>query len=253
MTRKEEPVRNALSGQTILITGAGSGLGLELARQLSERSVQLLLVDVNEAKLKSEATKLAGAVHAFTCDVTDLDQVAHLFDQVKKQSGQLDILVNSAGIWTDNDLEERDPARRRQAFLVNSLGPIQVTEAALPLLRLSRRPQIINVISTGGASDTPAGDNTGWLTYGATKWAMRGYTKDLSKLLEPEGIKVTGFFPAGFESNLYENAGSRKSQNHNAPWMMRTEDVAEALIFAMTRPPDVQVEALLLTKRSTKE
>jgi NAD(P)-dependent dehydrogenase (short-subunit alcohol dehydrogenase family) len=123
----------------------------------------------------------------------------------------------------------------------------------LPLLRKSRKPQIINVISTSAVSDSTSGDNTGWLTYGASKWAVRGFTKDLTKLLAPEGIKVTGFFPGGFESNLYESAGSRKSQNHNAPWMMRTTDVAEALVFAMTRPRDVQVEGLTLTKHQGRQ
>jgi 3-oxoacyl-[acyl-carrier protein] reductase len=241
-------MKNVLEGQVILITGASSGLGLELARQLSEHSVQLLLVSEKEAQLHAATKQLPGTVHRFVCDIAELDQVERLFGQISQQFDHLDIIVNNAGIWTDNDIETHDPSRRRLAFLVNALGPIQVTQNALPLLRQSRRAQIINVISTAGASDTEAGDNTGWLTYGATKWAMRGYTKDLTKALAPEGIKVTGFFPAGFESDLYENAG-RESQNHYAPWMMRTEDVAEALVFAITRPPDVQVEGLLFTKR----
>jgi NADP-dependent 3-hydroxy acid dehydrogenase YdfG len=55
-------------------------------------------------------------------------------------------------------------------------------------------------------------------------------------------------FPGGFESDLYESAGSSEEQ-HDAPWMMRTQDVAEIVVFVMTRPPDVQVERLLVTKR----
>ncbi len=76
---------------------------------------------------------------------------------------------------------------------------------------------------------------------------MTGFTKSLRESLIGTGIKVSGFFPGGIDTNLYENAG-RPGANHAQPWMMSAEDVAQVVLFALTRPADVLVESLTLTK-----
>jgi ribitol 2-dehydrogenase len=107
---------------------------------------------------------------------------------------------------------------------------------------------VLNVISASGFNDTESADNRRWSTYGATKAALAGYNTTLTRQLAPEGIKVSGVFPGGFESDLYESAGTVE-EHHDAFWMMRTEDVAEVVVFVLTRPPDVNVERLLVTKQ----
>ncbi|MCW2922824.1 MAG: oxidoreductase [Thermoleophilia bacterium] len=237
----------------MLVTGAGAGLGRELARQLGAAGCHLALLDADAAALGDAATDAtaagAASVLELVCDISDLDQVEAASAQLEREVGHLDVLVNNAGIFTDDEIERREPARRRTAFLVNALGPIQVTTAALPLLRRSQRnPHVLNVISASGFSDTESADNRRWSTYGATKAALAGYNTTLTRQLAPEGIRVSGIFPGGFESDLYERAGTVE-EHHDAAWMMRTQDVAEIILFVLTRPPDVNIERLLVTKQ----
>ena len=169
-----------------------------------------------------------------------------LLKKILSEFGRVDVLVNCAGIWTDEELEKTDPGRRKKVFEVNTLGTIEFTKALEPAFRAQNKGHVLNVISTSGNYDTSSGDNTLWQTYGASKWALAGFTRAFKDSLDGTQIKVTGFYPGGFESNLYENAN--REDAHNQPWMMQTEDVADALIFCLTRPADMVVEKLIVTK-----
>jgi NADP-dependent 3-hydroxy acid dehydrogenase YdfG len=154
--------------------------------------------------------------------------------------------VNGAGIWTDESLEQEKPERRLWALETNVLGHINFTYAVLPTFHKKNAGYIFNVISTAGASDTPSGNNVLWKTYGASKWAMSGFTKALREDLAETKIRVTAFHPGGFESMLYEKAG--RPNPHNQPWMMKTADVADIVIFVLTRPDDVMMERIVVSK-----
>lgn len=175
-------------------------------------------------------------------------QVREVAGKILGQYGSIDILINCAGIWTDEELEKDDPDRRKKVLEVNTLGTIEFVKAFEPSLRAKNKGHVLNVISTSGNFDTSSGDNTLWQTYGASKWALSGFTRAFKDSLAGTNIKVTGFYPGGFESNLYENAHCNDA--HNQPWMMKTSDVADALIFCLTRPDDMLVEKLIVTKFS---
>ncbi len=238
-----------LKDTVIVITGASSGLGKTLALLLAKEGAKLALVarsQKNLQQLKKEIIQSGGIAELFVCDIQDVAQVKKTIKAVIQTFQTIDILINNAGIWTDNSLEEKHPERRKIAFDTNALGSIQCTYEVLPLFKKNNAGYIFNVISTAGASDTPAGDNSFWLTYGATKWALTGFTKDLRTSLQKTSIKVSSFFPGGFESNLYESAAI--DQSHNQPWMMKTADIAEIILFALTRPSDVLMEKIVVTK-----
>ena len=98
---------------------------------------------------------------------------------------------------------------------------------------------IFNVISKAGL-DLP--ENKDWPTYTATKWAITGYTKALQHQLKGTKIKVTGFYPGGFESNIFETLGEKDA--HNQPWMMRTSDVAKVIVYVLSRPDDLFINSI---------
>ncbi len=238
-----------LKNKVVLITGASQGLGKCVALKLSREGVKLALIARTESLLKEVwdgAVKNGAEAEYFVCDIRKLEQIKETVAAIKEKCGAIDVLINNAGVWTENELEKSNPELRRNALETNVLGHINFTYEILPMMQEQNMGHILNVISTSGAQDIPAGDNSEWRVYGASKWAMVGFSKDLANSLRDTKIKVTQFLPGGFESNLYENAGRKDA--HNQPWMMQTEDVADVLIFTLTRPEDVYMEKVIFSK-----
>lgn len=239
-----------LKEKVVIITGASSGLGEALAYSVTNEGGISLLVARSKEKLEKVNTKIVknnGKAEIFVCDIRDPKQiqttVKKIFDTYKK----VDILVNNAGIWTDESIEKSNPSVRKNALDTNTYGNIEFTYAVLPFFRKEKSGYIFNVISTAGDSMSPSSNNNLWKTYGASKWAMTGFTKSLIDELKDTKIKVTSFHPGGFNSDLYENAG--RPNPHNQPWMMKTQDIADIIIFTLTRPDDVLMERIVVTKK----
>jgi NADP-dependent 3-hydroxy acid dehydrogenase YdfG len=238
-----------LNNKIIVITGAGTGLGKSIAKKVAQLGARTLLIGRTKSELeecKKEIEKAGGAANCYVCDIRKLGEVKKTVSSILTDFKTIDILVNNAGIWTDEELEKDNPVLRKIALETNALGNIQFTYEVLPYFQKKNAGYIFNVISTAGASDTPAGNNAPWKTYGASKWAMTGFTKALRESLQGTKIKVTAFHPAGFESMLYEKA--KRSNAHKQPWMMQTEDVADVVVFALTRPDDVMMEKIIISK-----
>jgi NADP-dependent 3-hydroxy acid dehydrogenase YdfG len=240
-----------LHKKVVAITGASRGLGKELATQLVHLGAHVILIARNESLLVSHAQSL----HAIrpksatyeVCDIADTSAVLQTAKNIFRKHERVDIVVNNAGIWTDNDIERDRPDMRRRAFEVNALGNIQFTYAMLEFLQKQSTPsKIVNIVSTAGTDYDRGG---GWTTYKATKWAMRGFAKSLRyQLQESCGSKITvsDFFPAGIDTDLYETSG--RPDAHGQNWMMRVKDVAECIVFMMSRPDDMNIEELIVTK-----
>ncbi|HEX8763083.1 MAG TPA: SDR family NAD(P)-dependent oxidoreductase [Candidatus Saccharimonadales bacterium] len=235
-----------MKDKIIVITGASEGLGRCVAGKLAGQGATVVLVAHEADKLQRAAMEIGANARSYTCDISSSEQIRRVIGEIWSDFGRIDILINNAGVWTDEEIEKNNPAQRRKVLEVNALGTIEVTKTLEPYFRKQDRGHILNVISTSGTVDTSSGDNTRWQTYGASKWALAGFTRAFKDSLEGTGVKVTGFYPGGFESSLYEAAN--RPDAHDQPWMMRTEDVADALIFCLTRPDDVLVEKMVVTK-----
>src|SRR3989344_3088665 len=238
-----------LKDKVVLITGSNQGLGKALAKKLAERGSKVILIARREnllKEVKDEIVKSGGVANYFVCDIRDGKEVKQTIKEVVNKYRNIDILVNNAGVWTDDELEQKKPESRKNAFETNVLGQIQVTEEVLPHLN-KEESLIFNTISTAGVPDLPSGNNLLWKSYGASKWGMVGYTQALRESLRETNTQVIQYFPGGFESNLYENAG--RENPHNQPWMMNTEDVVDIILFALTRPKDVYIEKIVVSKK----
>jgi len=228
--------------KVVIVTGASSGLGKELAIKLGKLGAKVVLVARREKlliKIQDQIMKDGGVAISLVCDVTDREQINRTVKIIVEKFGTVDILVNGAGIWTKDEYEEKKPELIEQAFKVNSLGPIYFTKAILPILKKKNKGHIFNVISDAGLD---MWENGGWPTYTATKWAITGYTRALKYMLTGTGIKVSAFYPGGFESNIFETLGEKDA--HNQPWMMRTSDVAEAVIYVLNAPEDLWINSI---------
>jgi short-subunit dehydrogenase len=237
-----------MENKVVVITGGSEGLGKVVAKKLAQLKAKVVIVAFEEDKLKATAQEIGNDTKYYVCDISESSQVTTTVQQIIADFGKVDVLINNAGVWTEEELEKTKPEQRKRVFEVNAYGNIEFTKALEPTFKQQNYGHILNVISVSGTDDSAAGDNSLWQTYGASKWALAGFTRALRDSLIGTGIKVTGLYPGGFESNLYENAGNPDEVNHNQPWMMSTESVADSLIFCLTRPEDMLVEKMVVTK-----
>lgn len=240
-----------LKDKIVVITGSNQGLGAMISKKIASEGARVILIARRENLLKSvqtEIVKNGGFADYFVCDIRNPKQVKDTVKSILQKYKEVDVLINNAGVWTDDELEKTRLELRENAFKTNVFGHINVTEELLPYLKRKDESVVFNVISTAGVSDIPSGNNTLWKSYGASKYGMVGYTQALRESLRDSSVKVVQYFPGGFESNLYENAG--RDNPHNQPWMMKTEDVAEIILFALTRPKDVYIEKIVVSKKS---
>lgn len=172
--------------KTALITGANKGIGFEVARQLGRRGFHVLLGARNsEAGLQAVKTlKQEGAQATFVhCDVTSFDNLRSAVHEISWIIRQIDVLVNNAAILddSDNSVLELTAERLQHTLATNTFGPLQTSQAFVPLLRKSEAPRIINV-SSGGGQLSDGMD--GWApAYCISKTALNAVTCLLSAAL----------------------------------------------------------------------
>lgn len=182
-----------LSGNTILITGGSSGIGLELCKQLSKWNNTIIICSRSMEKLK-EAKKLVPQIKIIQCDLGDLAQCNGLIEQIQFRYPQINILINNAAIVHKiNFVETKEAVQMAEKELsVNVLAPINLIKKLYPFLRKKQNANIINI--TSGLVYVPRSD---YPFYCATKAAIHSFTQVLRKQTEKEGVKVTEvFFPA---------------------------------------------------------
>lgn len=229
-----------LNNKVVLITGASDGLGRSVAIKLSQQGAKIALVSRSENKLKEVKNEIGKAAEYFVCDIGQPDQVETTVKAVVKKFGTIDVLINNAGIWLQGKTDEADPGKIKAIFQANSLGLIYMVRAALPILKKRKEALIYNVISNAGLD--PGQD---WGIYVGSKFAARGFAESLRLELAETKIKVMSLYPGGIDTDLFIKAGN---QLKNEPWMMKKEDVVDIIEFMLTRPQDITIHALEVTK-----
>ena len=181
-----------ISGRTALISGGDSGIGLATAKLLRDEGVTVVLTDIDQGKLDAAVAELGGDVHAFAADVTDPGSVGRLVEQVHGAVGDVDILVNSAGITgTTGPFHEIDDAGWDETLAVNLMGVVRLTRAFLPAMRVNGWGRIVFIASEDAVQPYP--DE---IPYCAAKAGLLAVSKGMSKQYATEGILVNAVSPA---------------------------------------------------------
>lgn len=178
------------------ITGCSTGFGHALARHLLATGHRVAVTARNVDDVADLVGAHPDAAKAFRLDVTDPAQVEAAVTGAEAHFGQIDVLVNNAGIGYFGAVEESEDEQVRRMFEINFWGLHAVTKAVLPGMRARRFGRIVNVSSIGGFRGFPSAG-----FYNATKFAVNGYSEALALELAPLGIAVTVVMPSGFRTD----------------------------------------------------
>lgn len=185
-----------LEGQTVLVTGAGRGLGRAIALAMAEEGAQLVLA----ARDRPALDAVAGAVERLgcdalvvCCDLRNPDEVAQLGVRALEAFGQVDTLVNSAGIGLRRPAVDMTVAEWDDLYATLVRGTMLAIQAVLPSMIARRRGNIVNLAAPLEDIELP-----GFVAYTSAKYAVTGLTRTLARELRPHGINVNGLHPGGF-------------------------------------------------------
>ncbi|HSY24428.1 MAG TPA: SDR family NAD(P)-dependent oxidoreductase [Polyangiaceae bacterium] len=179
-----------------LVTGSSRGLGLEIAKAVLAAGDRLVATARNPRDLQSLVDRYGSAVRAVALDVTQPAQARAAVEAARTAFGRLDVVVNNAGYANVNSIEDVAEDDFRAQIETNFFGVVNVTRAALPVLRAQRSGHIIQVSSIGGRSATQ-----GIAAYQSAKWAVGGFSEVLAREVAPLGIRVTVLEPGGMRTD----------------------------------------------------
>lgn len=197
----------------VVISGASDGLGICFAKRLSQNNKpwdyspsenKVIILSPHVAKLKKVSRELE--CEYFVCDVSKYDHDEKVVYKVIEKHGRIDVLINNAGLWIEDELEINDPKRIRKVVEVNTLGAIFLTKATIPTMKKQKKGLIINVISQAGLYGKAERS-----VYNASKFAITGFTKSMELELNKYGIGVTGLYPGKMKTKMFEKMGIKKS------------------------------------------
>ncbi len=178
------------------ITGCSTGFGRYLAKAVLAKGDKVIVTARKTEDIQDIVSDYPETALALALDVTVAQQVVDAVSTSLTQFGQIDVLVNNAGIGYFGAVEESDEAEVRRMFEINVFGLARVTQEVLPHMRERRSGHILNIASIGGLRSFP-----GVGFYNATKYAVDGLSEALYKEVSPLGIKVTVIAPSGFRTD----------------------------------------------------
>jgi NADP-dependent 3-hydroxy acid dehydrogenase YdfG len=234
-----------LTGKTALITGGGSGIGLEAARLFLGEGARVAIDGRNADKLRRAAETLKGGdrlIH-LAADVSDSGQAQALVRDVTAKLGRIDVLVNNAGAnLKERTMRELTPETWRQMIGANLEGAFYCMKAVLPQMLERHDGIIINVNSISGQRATPLGGTA----YVAAKFGLRGLAMAVAAEEKDSGIRISSIYPGEVDTPILDNRPKPLTEEHRRT-ILKAEDVAAAILFVATLPPRVAIPELVIT------
>jgi short-subunit dehydrogenase len=222
-----------LQGQRVLITGASSGIGAALARQLAGAGCRLLLTARRQHRLQKmvpELRELGASVCIVSGDITDRSTRDRLVQWIQQRWDGLDVLINNAGTGAVGPFAAASEARLRQIMELNFFAPAELIRATIPFLRQGNKPLIVNIGSVLGHVAMPKKSE-----YCASKFALRGLSDALRLELKDEGIDVLLVSPNTTRSEFFDVLLEKQGSVAENPWSSSPDQVARRIMQAMRR------------------
>ena len=223
-----------LSGKTVLITGAGRGIGRAVAERFAAEGATLFLAvrNIEQGMLLAGELQAKHGIdcHALSCDVSDADSVKTLFRELFSHSKTLDVLVNNAGVLDDALIGMVTPAQVERTFASNSFSVLYCSQYAARMMQRAGGGSIINLASIIGRVG-----NAGQAVYGGSKAAVIGITQSLAKELAPQQIRVNAIAPGFIDTDMAHSLPDDKFQQRLQSIAMgrigSADEVAKVALF----------------------
>ncbi|KAF6037977.1 SDR16C5 [Bugula neritina] len=224
--------KKSVTKEKVLITGAGSGIGRALAIHLAKLDCELILWDINEKGNEETAEKIKkfdGVVHTYTVDLSRKDEIYSTADKVKREVGDVNILVNNAGVVTGKRYLQSPDGLIEKSMSVNVMAHFWTTKAFLPSMLEKNHGHIVSIASSAGL----VGVN-GLADYCASKFAAVGFMESLSVEIATagkEGVHTTVVCPYAINTGMFD--GFKDCRFPSILPILETEYVVEKIVDAI--------------------
>jgi 3-oxoacyl-[acyl-carrier protein] reductase len=223
-----------LSGKTALITGAARGIGKALALKFAEEGANIaftdLVLDENAKATEAEIAAMGVKVKAYASNAADFEQTHQVVEEIAKEFGSIDVLVNNAGITKDGLLLRMTEAQWDAVLTVNLKSAFNFSHAVVPVMLRQRKGSIINMSSVVGVHG-----NAGQCNYSASKAGMIGLAKSIAKEMGPRGIRANCIAPGFIVTEMTNQLSQEVKDQWTAQIPLRRggtpEDVANVAVF----------------------
>ena len=213
-----------VKGKVLFITGAAQGIGFEIAKEFSTAGAKVVLTDLNEEKVKEAAATLGSDAVGLKCDVTSELDLQQAIDETINEFGQIDILINNAGMQHVALLEEFPTAKFEQLIKIMLTAPFIATKLVLPHMRRNNFGRILNMASINGLVGF-----AGKAAYNSAKHGVIGLTKVAALETAADGITVNAICPGYADTPLVRNQFQDLANTRNVP----LESVLEEVIYPL--------------------
>jgi clavulanate-9-aldehyde reducatase len=240
----------SLEGRKAVVTGASSGIGEATALALAREGAAVAFGARRKERCDDLAERISsggGSAQAFEVDVGDEAAARSFVEGAAEQMGGLDILVNNAGLMLLGPVDGADTEEWRRMVDVNLLGLLYCTHAALPLMREGGGGHIVNLSSVAGRTA-----HIGSAVYNLTKWGVNGFSEALRQEALHSGIRVTLVEPGHVETELQGHNTNPvvveeiKKFRDQIGEPLEAEDIAAAILFAVSQPPRASINEILV-------
>lgn len=240
---------NLLQGKVALVTGASSGIGAAAALALAAEGAHVAVVARRSERLQALVQRIyeqGGKALPVVADVGDEGQVGAMIQHVRSTLGRIDILVNNAGVMLLGQIDGANTEDWRRMVAINVMGLMYTTHAVLPTMKEQHGGHIVNISSVAGRIAS-AGSGV----YNVTKWGVVAFSEALRQEVYKDNIRITVIEPGAVATELVDNITDEEAKQRQQEWLqgltpLESEDIAAAIVYAVTQPARVSINEILI-------
>jgi short-subunit dehydrogenase len=227
-----------LQGKNVLIIGATGGIGLQTALMLKQSGANLFITGRNSTKLQAAMGDLKlDATKAFVVDVTQVNHIENLANQIHSQVSHIDILLIASGMGVIKPIELISTEEFNATIQTNLVAPFELVKAFLPKMKIENKGLIINI--PGVLGKTPMSGST---AYSASKYGLLGLMQSVREELKRTNIRITNIFLGGVNSSFWDTIDLKVPKEK----MITTEEAARSIWFLCQQPASSVVSEMVL-------